>query len=295
MQSCAGGKSKNCGCYWKLFYEILKSPHEIIADPLIVDLNLISTCLLYDWLCYAIMELDPESHFVIAIDGPAGSGKSSVAGIVAQELGAVHADSGAMYRTLTLALVRKLGARKATTEFGQHFEVLANQADFDPEELGCAAVLDESGKQSNQIDGVDVVEAIRTTEVTERIKYIADHRACRQTVGRMLREFAARTSLVVDGRDIASVVFPETPYKFYLDASVPIRAERRLLELKAKNIDEGLSQTDLEKQIATRDRQDRERPFGALRQASGSILIDTTPMDQKTVVQLILSHLQIKF
>ncbi len=225
---------------------------------------------------------------VIALDGPAGSGKSTVASILAEKLGFIHADSGAIYRTLTLACMERFGAGDSAEDFGQR---LAAER-FKPEQLGVDVRLHE-GRQCNLLEGVDVGARIRTPDVTARIRYIADLRPCRDVVNGLLRSFSRQANLVVDGRDIGSVVFPDSPFKFYLDASVRVRAERRQVDFQKQG--GALSVEKLEQDIAARDEQDRARPFGALCQAPDAILIDTSSLTPEAVVHRLLSHLQIQF
>jgi CMP/dCMP kinase len=229
-----------------------------------------------------------EFKTIIALDGPAGSGKSTVANMLADRLGYIHADSGAMYRTLTLALMECVGPGDQPEEFGER---LRNYV-YDPGALGVEVALDAS-RQSNRLRGQDVGDRIRTPEVTARIRYIADSRACREVVNELLRRFARLTPLVADGRDIGTVVFPETPAKFYLDASVNVRALRRLADFQKQGAQ--ITLESLEREIAARDEQDRNRPFGALAQAPDAILIDTSHLSPNDVVHRILSRLQIQF
>lgn len=226
---------------------------------------------------------------VIALDGPAGSGKSTVAKVLAARLQRIHADSGAMYRTVTLALIGRLGALSSAEEFGA--AVVASPVPF--EDLACSVALAD-GAQSNRIDGQDVGDEIRKPEVTERIRYIADNRQYREAVNELLRDFAGQASLVVDGRDIGTVVFPHTPYKFFLTATPRIRAERRLGEYARRGFAE-VSLEQLEAEISKRDAADEARPFGALKCHPEAIVIDTSDLDQDSVVSTLLSHLQIQF
>lgn len=232
-----------------------------------------------------VNELKP----VIALDGPAGSGKSTVADIVAEKIGYIHADSGAIYRTLTLAYMERLGAGESAAAFG---ELLSGQRPA-PDSLECRIEM-SGGKQSAFLAGQDVGDRIRSREVTERIVFIADDPECRAEVNRLLRRFAATQALVVDGRDIGTVVFPDTPYKFYLDASARVRAERRRGDLIERGLGDA-SVDELVAEIERRDEGDRNRAIGALRQAEDAILIDTSELSIEAVVQRILSHLQIKF
>ncbi len=231
-----------------------------------------------------------KRHYIIAMDGPAGSGKSTVAKLVARELGFVHADSGAMYRTVTLALIEKLGAGDTHQEFG---EIVSGSQPFTAAALGCKVELVQ-GTQVNMLHGEDVGEKIRTPFVTERIRYIADNARYRELVNTLLRDFAATTDLVVDGRDIGTVVFPETPYKFYLDASDEVRARRRMEDYRSKGMP--LPEMDLLiEEIRIRDQEDRNREAGALKQAQDAIYIDTSILGINDVVTRLLGHLQIQF
>ncbi len=243
-------------------------------------------------------ERDAEGRYsVVALDGPAGSGKSTVAGMLAQRLGFIHADSGAIYRTLTLACMEKFGSFESAEAFGRALEAKGLDATA-LKSLGCTVELDRSGpgsqaKQSNRIAGGDVGERIRTPEVTARIRFLADNLACRELVNQLLRDFSTQTGLVADGRDIGTVVFPETPFKFFLDASVAVRAKRRFEDFQKQARPVALE--DLEADIAARDEQDRNRPVGALRPADDAILIDTSSLDVNAVLSRVLSHLQIQF
>lgn len=233
---------------------------------------------------------------VIALDGPAGSGKSTVAGLLAARLNMIHADSGAMYRTLTLACMERLGAGENPGDFAEKLAA----ANLDPAGLGVEVRMARgdggAARQANIIGGDDVGGRIRTPEVTARIRYIADSVAFREVVNDLLRSFARQTDVVVDGRDIGTVVFPDTPFKFFLEASVEVRAERRRQDFldQGKAADE-IPLEHLQREIAERDEQDRRRPVGALRQADDAILIDTSSLDVDAVVHRVLSHLQIEF
>ncbi len=237
-----------------------------------------------------------SDHKVVALDGPAGSGKSTVAGRLARRLNMIHADSGAMYRTLTLACMDRVGAGESPADFSERLDA----ANLDPTSLGVEVVMDSGdgseARQSNRIDGRDVGDRIRTPEVTARIRYIADSVAFREVVNDLLRDFARQTDLVVDGRDIGTVVFPDTPFKFFLEASVEVRAERRRQDFLAQGkAADDIPLEQLQREIADRDEQDRRRPVGALRQADDAILIDTSSLDVDAVVHRVLSHLQIEF
>ena len=236
--------------------------------------------------------MENSNLFVVALDGPAGSGKSTIATMLAKELGCIHADSGAMYRTLTLAAMQRLGEQDSPQKFGEMFK---NQNGFRAADSGVSVGLGANGQQLNLIHENDIGNQIRTPAVTARIRYIADDRNFRDYVNELLGKLASQTSIVADGRDMGSVVFKNTPWKFFLDASVEIRAQRRMLEMQEKNLHDGISMDELKQTIQARDDQDRNREFGALVQAPDSILIDTSSMSRNDVVHTLLVQLQKKF
>jgi len=226
---------------------------------------------------------------VIALDGPAGSGKSTIAKKLAEKIGFIHADSGAIYRTLTFAMMKKFGEGDTAEEFGENVKKMK------PEEIKSLKVdiTLENGLQINRISGMDVGDKIRTPVVTSRIRYIADTAACREEVNRLLREFAGKADIVIDGRDIGSAVFPETPYKFFLDASIEIRAERRKNDFIGQGKD--LSIDEIASDIRKRDEGDRNRHIGALVCPDDAILIDTSTMTPEDVLGCMMSNMQIQF
>lgn len=224
---------------------------------------------------------------VIALDGPAASGKSTVAELLAKALDFRHLDSGALYRTLTLSLMQKLGPDQNSGEFGKKLQ--ARQ--IDPETLECTLSF-KNAEQINRIAEQDVNKEIRHPEVTRRIVHIADDLKYRNWVNKVLRELSKKMDIVVDGRDIGSVVFPDTPFKFFLEASVSVRAKRRLHDLKQRGHNASLKK--LEKEIEKRDRNDTCRPIGALQRTADAIRIETSQASLESVVSRILSHLHSK-
>lgn len=215
------------------------------------------------------------ANFIVTIDGPAASGKSTVARLLAERLGASFLDTGAMYRAVTLAAI----------EAG---------VDMSDEEELCG-VLDNrkfqftvrEGKMVVCIDGVDVTEQIRRQDVTANARYIASAARLREKLVEMQREFAAREKkIVTEGRDQGTVVFPNANVKFYLIADAAERAKRRQIELRARGSNENLEQ--IQKAIEERDKSDEERAVGPLRPAEDAIVIDTTDLSIEEVVEKLL-------
>ena len=218
-----------------------------------------------------------NKRFVIAIDGPAGSGKSTVSKRIARKLDLLYIDTGAMYRALTLKAMRQ----KLDLEDGQALVKLAHSTKID--------LKDESGRLRVILDGEDVSELIRTPELTNNVKYIARVPEVRGEMVRLQRAIGERAGAVLEGRDIGTVVFPDADYKFYLDADVEERARRRHKELVEAN-----QKVDLEaikKDVVTRDESDMKREVGALKKAEDAILIDTTNLSIDEVVEKLLSHI----
>jgi len=210
----------------------------------------------------------------IAIDGPAGAGKSTVARQVAEKLGYLYIDTGAMYRALAWAIRR-------------HQLPVQNEAEVSRLLQDNVIRLEkDKGEQRVYWNETDVTDVIRTPEVSEYASIVASYPSVRGQMLRLQRKLAEQGNVVMDGRDIGTHVLPDAEVKIFLTASVQERALRRWKELRAKGKDAQLS--DMEKEIAERDHRDMNRETAPLRQAEDAVLIDTTgiPIDQ--VVERIL-------
>ena len=210
----------------------------------------------------------------IAIDGPAGAGKSSIAKLVAKKMGIVYVDTGAMFRALGLACLRAGVDLENEDKVG-----------------GCVApvgieITYEGGVQHIFLDKEDVSEEIRKEEVGKAASAVARYTVVRDRLLTIQRELAKKQSVIMDGRDIGTVVLPDAEVKIFLTASVEVRAQRRYKELIEKGVSCDLS--EIEKDIADRDEQDRNRAIAPLKQAEDAILVDTSDMDIDQVVDRIM-------
>ena len=213
---------------------------------------------------------------IITIDGPAGSGKSSVAKIVAEKLDAAFLDTGAMYRAVTLAAMNEGADLENETAL---LEVL-DKKDFH---------FDISdGTMKVVIDSVDCTEDIRRVDVTNNVKHIAGAVKIRAKLVELQRRFAKENpKIVTEGRDQGTVVFPDADFKFFLVADPAERARRRHLQLSEKGTEVDIS--ELEADIRKRDASDENRSHSPLLKADDAIEIDTTPLTLPQVVETILS------
>lgn len=224
---------------------------------------------------------------VIAIDGPAGSGKSTVARGIAKILGIHYLDSGAFYRTLTLAIFKYYKASESQQDFADWIAEMQNILPLDQWQIR----LDFGHGDENKLflNSEEVTSQIRTPEITEKIKYIADKQIFRDFVNERIRALARDNKLVMDGRDIGTEVFPDSRNKFFLTASPEVRAKRRLDELLAKKIPADWEEVYSE--MVKRDDSDRNRKIAPLLAAKDAILIDTDSLSIKLVIETILSRI----
>src|SRR5271163_481440 len=211
---------------------------------------------------------------IIAIDGPVGSGKSTLARRVAQLMGYIYIDTGAMYRALALKALRSgLSFDREDT-----LETLASASRID--------LRAHDGTQQVFLDGEDVTTAIRTPEVSQAASKIAVVSGVRHVLVAEQRRAGVRGGVVMEGRDIGSVVFPDAQLKIFLTASPETRAERRWREHQQKGDAIGLQQT-LE-EILERDRRDKERTTSPLVRAADAVVVDSTAMEPEEIARLVV-------
>lgn len=212
-----------------------------------------------------------RKRYVIAIDGPAGSGKSTVAKLLARRLGYVNIDSGAIYRALTLAALEE-GVDPADEK-----KAVA-AAKKTSARLGAGA----GRRMQVFLKGRNVTSRLRSAKVSDTVAAMARFRGVRVVARKLQRQAAGRGGVVMEGRDIGTAVFPGAELKFYLSASLDERARRRYLELKGKG--ERLSYAAVKRAIAGRDRKDRSRAESPLRAAKDAVRIDSTGLKPSEVV-----------
>ncbi|NQT22608.1 MAG: (d)CMP kinase [Candidatus Omnitrophica bacterium] len=220
-----------------------------------------------------------EKVNVIAIDGPAGSGKSTVAKGVAEKLGLLYIDTGAMYRALTLKALKQnidLEDEKALTRLSAKTKI---------------ELKNDNGSLKVLLDGKDVSDEIRELSVSQSVKYVARIKGVRQNMVVMQRALAEKSKgAVLEGRDIGTVVFPNAKYKFFLDASFEERVKRRFKEFESKRIKGSFG--DVKKDVAERDYTDITRDIAPLKKARDAHYIDTTLFNIDEVVTSILENIK---
>lgn len=215
---------------------------------------------------------------IIAIDGPSGTGKSTTARQVAKRLGFLYIDSGGLYRVYTLAALN----HGVTVSDERGMIQLLEQTRVELENSANGSLF--------FLNGIDVSTEIRGHEVTAYVSAVSQNPLVRERVNRKLRSIASEKSIVVDGRDIGTVVFPDAQLKIYLDASPDERARRRLQELHAQGRELDFSQ--VKSDLELRDKKDSQRSIAPLAKAIDSITLDTTNMSFDEVVETIVDKAQ---
>lgn len=215
----------------------------------------------------------------IALDGPAGAGKSTIARLLAQRLGILYLDTGAMYRAVGLKALRLGIPVRSEAEVAVMLQDTRLEIRF------------HDNSQRILMDGEDVSLAIRTPEVSLAASDVSALPVVRLRLVELQREIAASQPLILDGRDIGTFVLPDAPYKFFLTADPAERARRRLLDLQSRG-DNAATLEQVSQDMDYRDRQDSQRSLAPLCQADDAILVDTTQLSIEEVVDKIADYIQ---
>jgi len=222
-----------------------------------------------------------KENISIAIDGPAGAGKSTIAKMISKEMGIVYLDTGAMYRTVALKAIRD----RISTDDRDSLSKMVSNIDI--------SVKYVDGEQFIYLDGEDVTSKIRTPEISIGASNVAVVPEVRIKMVELQRQIALKTSVVMDGRDIGTYVLPDAKFKFFLTASVEERALRRYNEQVAKGYKD-ISLESVKKDIEYRDKNDSSREFAPLSKAQDAIEIDTTSLTIDEVAQKIIGIIKEK-
>lgn len=207
-----------------------------------------------------------NGHYSIAVDGPSGAGKSSLAKRVSKAFGFIYVDTGAIYRTVGLEAVRRGIDRRSESAVAAMLP-----------ELHIEMKYNEAGEQRMYLNGEDVSEAIRMPEISIAASDVSALPAVRAFLLDMQRRMARENDVIMDGRDIGTVVLPDAELKIYLTASAEARAQRRMLELRGKGVESSFE--DVLRDIVYRDEQDTNRAVAPLRRADDAVLMDTSDID----------------
>ena len=224
----------------------------------------------------------------IAIDGPSGAGKSTIAKELAKKLGIAYVDTGAMYRAVGLLSLRRGIVLEKDSDLEVHRRELAELAENAP-----IILKYENGAQRLYLQDEDVSEQLRTQEVSERASKISTVREVRQAMVRLQQQIASRQPVVMDGRDIGTVVLPEAEYKIFLTASAEVRGKRRYAELCEKGqAGQTANLEDIIAEIKQRDERDQNRQESPLRKAADAVEIDSSEKSIEQVVAMILERIK---
>ena len=207
----------------------------------------------------------------IAIDGPAGAGKSTIARALAEELGYYYVDTGAIYRTVAYFLDLLGVSPKDVDGVERYLDELTVEIEYD-----------EEGKQHMIMNGMDVSDDIRTQDISQKASLVSAHAIVRDMLLDMQRDVAKKHNVIMDGRDIGTVVLPRATVKIFLTASAEVRAQRRLEEMQAKGQKGSFKQVLAD--IQQRDYQDSHREIAPLKRAKDAVLLDTSELDIDGVI-----------
>ena len=227
-----------------------------------------------------VLRKDITEKINVAIDGPAGSGKSTIAKALARDYKILYLDTGAMYRACALKALEAQIDIQSEKEVEEILRVLSLEVKY------------EDGTQKTILDGIDVSDKIRAPEISMAASTVSRYPFVRLKMAEKQREIASDMSCVLDGRDIGTFVLPSADFKFFLTASLEVRAERRKKELEEKGYEVDFEK--LKEEIIARDNQDMNREIAPLKQADDAVLIDTSSMTIEQVLQTIKKMIQEK-
>ena len=216
-----------------------------------------------------------EKHISVAIDGPSGSGKSTLARAAAEKLKFIYVDTGAIYRTVALHVLRRNVPPRDTAAVSALLP-----------EVRITLAYDEGGLQRMRLNEEDVTDLIRTQEVSMATSAVSAHPAVRAFLLNMQRDMAKKHSVIMDGRDIGTVVLPDADVKIFLTAGSEVRARRRWLELQQRGTPRNFDQ--LLRETQERDEQDAGRAVAPLRPAEDAVTLDTTDLDLEQSLERIM-------
>lgn len=218
--------------------------------------------------------------FVVAIDGPAGTGKGTITGLISKEMGLVNIDTGATYRCVALYAIKNNVKLEETEKIIE----LLDSIEID--------MKNDNGIQTVFLNGEDVTTEIRSKEVTKIVSQVSSIKEVRFKMVDIQRKLAEGKDVIMEGRDITTYVFPNADVKIYLDADEEERAKRRYKELQEKNVE--MSYEEVLENIRARDKNDREKEIGALKIAEDATYIDTTNMTIEQVKQAVIEVIKIE-
>lgn len=218
---------------------------------------------------------------VIAIDGYSSTGKSSISKVIAEKLGLIHLDTGALYRGVTWFALQNCLNEDGSINLDQLF------SSFNEIEL---EFKNDNGELVLFLNHIDISKAIRTNEVSDNVSFVAKQKEVRDFLLQSQRNLAEKGGIIMDGRDIGTVVLPNADYKFFLTASIDERTKRRYNELISLKIE--ADEQQVKENLIIRDKIDSEREIAPLKQAEDAIVIDNTSLTKQETIDSILSYIQ---
>ena len=223
-----------------------------------------------------------KKKVTVAIDGPSSSGKSTIAKLVAKHFNFTYIDSGSIYRAITYVALKNNLIKTGDIDVVSLIDLLNN----------CSISFSFNSNNQNviKLDDISVEDEIRTFEISNNVSLIAEKNEIRKYVLKIQKDISNNKSVVMDGRDIGSVVFPKADFKFFLDASIDVRALRRWNELKLTEKD--LKFEEVKKDLLKRDKKDINRKFSPLRRSKDSTLINSDRLDISEVVKHIIGIIE---